>query len=132
MLTELRFLDGPNLYFPRPAVKLTLDLSGGSGLDAQAARRLALSVGLRIARPGDPESGQRQQVLERVARAAARALARAAGTTRLAVRVRAGSDPASVVLAYPWRHRGRAQAYGEAVAGLLDALVGGQDRRADR
>jgi cyanophycin synthetase len=123
VLTELRFLDGPNLYFPRPAVKLTLDLSGGSGLDAPAATRLARLVGLRVARPGDPESGQRQQVLERVARAAARALARAAGTTRLAVRARAGGDPASVVLAYPWRHRGRAQAYGEAVAELLDALV---------
>ncbi len=123
MLTELRFLDGPNLYFPRPAVKLTLDLSGGSGLDGPAATGLARSVGLRVARPGDPESGQRQQVLERVARAAARSLAKSAGTTRLAVRVRAGSDPASVVLAYPWRHRGRAQAYGEAVAELLDALV---------
>ena len=28
---ELRVLEGPNLYFPRPAVKLTLDVAGGSG-----------------------------------------------------------------------------------------------------
>ena len=25
---ELRVLEGPNLYFPRPAVKLTLDVAG--------------------------------------------------------------------------------------------------------
>ena len=123
MLTELRFLDGPNLYFPRPAVKLTLDLSQASALSAAQAARLARSVGLRVARPGEPETGQRQIVLERVVRAAARRLAREAGTTRLALRVRPGADPAGVVLAYPWRLRGRAQAFGEQVAALLDALV---------
>jgi cyanophycin synthetase len=123
VLTELRFLDGPNLYFPRPAVKLTLDLSSGAALDAAAATRLARSVGLRVAQPGDPDSGQRQLVLERVARAAARRVAVAAGTTRLALRIRAGTDPASVVLAYPWRHRGRAQAFGDAVAALLEELI---------
>jgi len=122
VLTELRFLDGPNLYFPRPAVKLTLDLTAASQLDAGTAAALGRSVGLKVAGPGEPASGQRQLVLERVARAAARALARAAGTTRLAVRVRAGTDPACVVLAYPWRHRGRAQVFGEELAALLDAL----------
>jgi cyanophycin synthetase len=37
--------------------------------------------------------------------------------------VRAGGDPASVVLAFPWRHRGRAEALGETTARLLDDLV---------
>ena len=27
-LVELRVLDGPNLYFPRPAVKVTLGVAG--------------------------------------------------------------------------------------------------------
>ena len=27
-LVELRILDGPNLYFPRPAVKLTIGVGG--------------------------------------------------------------------------------------------------------
>ena len=129
MLTELRFLDGPNLYFPRPAVKLTLDLSGAAELDEAGARQLAGAVGLRVARAGEPGSGQRQLVLERVARALLRAVATAAGTTRLATRVRAGIDPASVVLAYPWRRHGRAEALGEVVARLLDELV---TSRADR
>ncbi len=123
MLTELRFLDGPNLYFPRPTVKLTLDLSSGTALDAAAATRLARSVGIRVASPGEPDSGQRQLLLERVARGTVRAVAKAAGTTRLAIRIRAGADPASVVVAYPWRHRGRAQALGETVAELLESLI---------
>ncbi len=123
MLTELRFLDGPNLYFPRPAVKLTLDLSAAGELDAAAAATLMAAVGLRVARPGDPGSGQRQLVLERLARTILRSVAAAAGTTRLGTRIRAGPDPASVVLAYPWRHRGRAEALGEVVGRLLDELV---------
>jgi cyanophycin synthetase len=123
VLTELRFLDGPNLYFPRPAVKLTLDLSAAAALHQEGARQLTTSVGLRVARPGDPGSGQRQLVLERVARSVLRSVAAAAGTTRLAIRVRAGAGPSSVVLAFPWRHRGRAEALGETVARLLDEMV---------
>ena len=37
-LVELRLLDGPNLYFPRPAAKLTLDLSELVALPDTAAR----------------------------------------------------------------------------------------------
>ena len=33
---ELRVLTGPNLYFPRPAVKLTLDASGVLAADPAA------------------------------------------------------------------------------------------------
>ena len=131
MLTELRFLDGPNLYFPRPAVKLTFDLSVAAGLAPAAAKQLATAVGVRVARPGEPGSGQRQLLLERIARAVLRSVAAGAGTTRLAIRVRAGADPASVVLAYPWRRRGKAEALGETVARVLDALVAGLPVGAD-
>ena len=37
-LVELRVLEGANLYFPRPAVKLTLDVSSLLDLDDDAAR----------------------------------------------------------------------------------------------
>ena len=39
-LLELRLLDGPNLYFPRPAAKVTLDLTELLGLPVAAARAL--------------------------------------------------------------------------------------------
>jgi cyanophycin synthetase len=99
-LVELRVLEGPNLYFPRAAIKLTLDvgpLTAGRGSLAQS------------------------RVLRQVARIV-RGIARAAGSTRLAVRVRPTDDPTLVVVAYPWRGRDRARALGEAVAAVVDAL----------
>jgi len=45
-LVELRVLDGPNLYFPRPAIKLTLDVAGLLGLpEEQAAAAAAPRAG---------------------------------------------------------------------------------------
>ena len=40
------------------------------------------------------------------------------------MRVRPTSDPHQIVVAFPWRHRGRAQALGRAVAEVLDAVPG--------
>jgi hypothetical protein len=40
-LVELRILDGPNLYFPRPAAKVTLDPTEVLGLPIADARDLA-------------------------------------------------------------------------------------------
>jgi cyanophycin synthetase len=51
-----------------------------------------------------------------------RTVAVESGTTRLAVRVRPTSDPRRLVVAYPWRHRGRAQEMGRAVAHVLDSI----------
>ena len=56
----------------------------------------------------------------RLVEALVRRLARGAGTTRLGVRVRPTSAPSTIVVAYPWRHRSRAVALGEAVAAVLD------------
>jgi cyanophycin synthetase len=106
-LVELRVLEGPNLYFPRAAIKLTLDVSGlvsepGSALERTLLRQVASVV---------------------------RGIARAAGTTRLGLRVRPTNEPDRVVVAYPWRARDRACALGEAVAEVIDALAAG--RRGD-
>jgi cyanophycin synthetase len=110
-LVELRILEGPNLYFPRAAVKLTLDVGGlvrepGSVLEQ---RRLLRTVGRIV-----------------------RGIARAAGTTRLGLRVRPAHESDQGVVAYPWRHRDRARALGEAVAEMLDALAADEDADVDR
>jgi cyanophycin synthetase len=99
-LVELRVLEGPNLYFPRATIKLTLDVSS------------------LVRDRGSLEQNRVQRQVARIVRG----IARAAGTTRLGVRVRPTDDPTRVVVAYPWRGRDRARALGEAVAGVIDAL----------
>ncbi len=121
-LVELRVLEGPNLYFPRAAVKLTLDVGGLAAAPDDVVGRLAARVGLRSSRPGPAGSGFRQRAVVRVVERLVRQVAREAGTTRLGVRVRPTADPLRVVVAYPWRDRSRARALGEAVAGVLDAM----------
>jgi len=119
---ELRVLEGPNLYFPRAAIKLTVDLGSLAGVDTSTAERLAARIGLRNARPGEPDTGFRQRFAARSVARLVRAIAHETGTSRLAVRVRPTSDPHRLVVAFPWRHRGKARALGEAVAEVLDAL----------
>ena len=121
-LVELRVLEGPNLYFPRAAIKLTLDISGLAGVPADRAKRFADRIGLRNARPGEPGTGFRQRFAARAVARLVRAVAHESGTSRLAVRVRPTSDPYRLVVAYPWRHRARAQEMGRAVAEVLDEL----------
>jgi len=121
-LVELRVLEGPNLYFPRAAVKLTLDVSTISEAGEDAVLRFARRIGLRTTRPGAPGSGFRQRFALRAVERLVRAIASEAGTRRLAVRVRPTNDPDVVVVAFPWANRGRAQALGQAVAHALDAL----------
>jgi cyanophycin synthetase len=121
-LVELRVLDGANLYFPRAAVKLTLDITTLLELPDAEARAVGTSLGLPAARPGSPGTGLRQRFAMRVAASLVRRVARESGTTRLAVRSRPTADLNRTVIAYPWRHRDRAQALGHAVAGVLDAL----------
>jgi cyanophycin synthetase len=124
-LVELRVLEGPNLYFPRAAIKLTLDIGGFAAVPEDTARRFAQRIGLRNARPGAPHSGFRQRFALRAVGRLVRAIATESGATRLAVRVRPTSDPDRIVVAFPWRHRNRAQVMGRAVAEVLDAVPGG-------
>ncbi len=122
-LVELRLLEGPNLYFPRAACKVTLDLSAWGGLSSSELRAVATEVGLGRARPGDPGTAQRQAFSLRLVKAVARQVSQQAGVARLALRTRAGAVPEQVVLAFPWRHAGRAEALGRAVAHVLEQTV---------
>ena len=108
-LVEVRLLDGPNLYFPRPAAKVTLDLTELLGLPAAAARDLGAGLGLGTTRPGAAGSVFRQRFAIRLVTQIVRRLARAAGVTRLAVRTRTGQSVSELVVAYPWRNSGRAE-----------------------
>jgi cyanophycin synthetase len=119
-LVELRVLDGPNLYFTRPAVKVTLSVPDWLASDephvASAASRLGLpgAEGSGV-RPGVPGTEQRRRFVARIAAHVTRALATATGTN-LAVRARIGAEPDQIVVAFPWRRRGAAEALGREVA----------------
>ena len=122
-LAELRVLEGPNLYFTRPAVKLTLAVPGW--LDASEARLAAIAEAIELpgaGKAGRPNSEQRRRFTARCASHLTHRLAQASGI-RLAVRGRPGSEPGEVVVAFPWRRRGSAEALGREVAGVLSALL---------
>jgi cyanophycin synthetase len=122
-LIELRVLEGPNLYFPRAAIKLTLDVSSLAAASDGTAQRFATRIGLKNARPGSPESGFRQRFALRAVGRLVRAVAQESGTSRLAVRVRPTSDQHQIVVAFPWAHRERAQEMGRAIGDVLDSLL---------
>ena len=132
---EVRVLEGPNLYFPRPAVKVTLALPGYLAAPTGDLRALSRGVGLRLGQPGAPGSEQRQQVLLRLVERVARSLATSVGTRRLGVRTRAANETDVVVCAFVWRHRARAEALGAAIGLVLADLLDGRpfpDAVADR
>ena len=126
-LQELRLLDGPNLYFPRAAAKLTLDVTGLTEVPAGRLAAVASVLGVSRIRAGYPGSGQRQLAVMRLLRHVVRWIAREAGTSRLAVRTRAGATPDEIVLAYPWRSSGRASALAEGLGALLDDVRDGAE-----
>ena len=128
-LVELRVLEGPNLYFPRAAIKLTLDVTALAQAPEADLRRLAEGSASRSIRAGVPLSGFRQRSLTRLVTRLVRRIAAESGTTRLGVRVRPTAQPELIVVAYPWRDRNRARALGEAVASVIDGL--GTDGRGD-
>ncbi len=118
-------MEGPNLYFPRAAIKLTLDIGALATASEETVSRLAARIGLATSRPGAPESGFRTRFAMRAVERLVRAVAKESGTSRLAVRVRPTSDPQQLVVAYPWRNRERAQELGRAVAEVLDSIPSG-------
>ena len=118
-------MEGPNLYFPRAAIKLTLDIGALATASEETVLRLAARIGLATSRPGAPESGFRTRFAMRAVERLVRAVAKESGTSRLAVRVRPTSDPQQLVVAYPWRNRERAQELGRAVAEVLDSIPSG-------
>jgi len=122
-LAELRVLEGPNLYFTRPAIKLTLAVSGWLGASEARLTAVAEAVELpRAGKAGKPNSEHRRRFAARIASHVTRRLAEASGI-RLAVRGRPGPEPGEVVVAFPWRRRGSAEALGREVAEVMSALL---------
>jgi cyanophycin synthetase len=126
-LVEVRLLDGPNLYFPRPAAKVTLDLTKLLRLSIADARDLGVGLGLGKARPGEAGSIFRQRFAIRLVIQIVRRLARIGGVTRLAVRARTGQAVSELVVAYPWRNSGRAEALAYGLARVLDSVAAGPE-----
>ncbi|HWJ54457.1 MAG TPA: Mur ligase family protein [Propionibacteriaceae bacterium] len=124
-LVEVRLLDGPNLYFPRPAAKVTLDCSGLVGLPVDSAQAVGRALGLGTTRPGPPGSVFRQRFSVRLLTRLVRRLAQAGGVSRLAVRSRTGASVTELVVAYPWRNSARAEALAYGLATVLDELSDG-------
>jgi len=122
-VTEIRVLEGPNLYFPRPAIKIIIGCPGYLGVDDRTFRAVSASLGMRVVRPGAPDSDQRQRAVMRLVAQAVHRIAAASGTTRLGVRVRTGASRDEVVVAFPWRWRGRGLALGESLGLALTALL---------
>jgi cyanophycin synthetase len=122
---ELRVLDGPNLYFPRPAIKLRLEVSGWMRASEARVREVGERLGVRAAvtGPGAPNSEQRRRSVARIAAGVTRAVARASGSRRLAVRGRPGPAPDQVVIAFPWRRRTAAEALADEVATAMAAML---------
>lgn len=125
-LVELRVLEGPNLYFTRPAIKLTLAVPGWLAAGEERAIALARRARLRGPnRPGPPRSEQRRRFVARLAAHLTRVLADAAGSG-LAVRARPGHEREQIVVAFPWRRRAAAEALGREAADLLGRLLNAQ------
>jgi cyanophycin synthetase len=122
-LAELRVLEGPNLYFTRPAVKLTLAVPGLMGSGEARLASIAHSVELpRAGNPGRPQTEQRRRFAARLASHLTRRLAEASGI-RLGVRGRPGTEAGEVVVAFPWRRRGSAETLGREVARVMAAIL---------
>ncbi|MCA1781012.1 MAG: tetratricopeptide repeat protein [Intrasporangiaceae bacterium] len=121
---EVRVLEGPNLYFRRPAVKVVLGVAPILGMPTKELAEHTAALGW-VARPGQSGTQSRQRYAARLAERVLRLLAARTGTTRLGVRSRPGEGLDEVVVAFVWRRRGRAEAAGEQLPHLLTALLGG-------
>ncbi|HEV3461816.1 MAG TPA: Mur ligase family protein [Candidatus Dormibacteraeota bacterium] len=125
-VVELRVLDGPNLYFTRPAIKLTLDVAPWLALSDGRAQRLAGRTSFTpVATAGAPNSDQRRRYLARFAVHIARLLADATAT-HLAIRGRPGPEAEQIVVAFVWRRQRAAEAFARELAPLLDLCLDGR------
>ncbi len=121
---ELRVLTGPNLFFPRPAIKLTLDATAALAADSSAMLGWQQAFGIRGRSVGIPGSDTRTA---EIAMLAAGVVRKVAATTRrrLAAVARPGDDE-SVVVAFPFRHRSLAEEFGRTVAAVFAEVTAGR------
>ena len=135
---EVRVLDGPNLYFTRPAIKLTLAVPGWLLAPADRVARTTARLGIGPRRAdrrsprsagatthvlvGEPGSEARRRFVGRLLAQLTRSLATATGTN-LAVRARVGAEWDQVVVAFPWRRRSAAEGLAVEIARLAGDLL---------
>ncbi len=120
---ELRLLTGANLYFSRPAVKLTLDATAALAADAGAMLEWQSRLKMHGVQVGLPGSESRAIGVAELAAT----LVRRAGTA-IRSRIPAVAHPAdgdTVVVAFPFRHVGTATVFGHAVATAFAAITTG-------
>jgi cyanophycin synthetase len=122
-VAEVRVLQGPNLYFPRPAIKLIISAPGYLSADEATLRAISRRLGMRFVRPGAPDSEQRQRAVMRLVAQVVHRIAAGSGTTRLGVRVRTGGSRVEVIVAFPWRWQGRGLALGGSLGPALHGLL---------
>ncbi len=125
-VVELRVLDGPNLYFTQPAIKLTLGVAPWLALPDERVQQLVKRAGFTpVASPGAPNSDQRRRYIARFAVHLTRLLADATAT-HLAIRGRAGPDAEQIVIAFVWRRQRAAEAFARELAPLLEVCLDGR------
>ncbi|MGI8417843.1 MAG: Mur ligase family protein [Nakamurella sp.] len=120
---ELRLLTGANLYFSRPAVKLTLDATAAMAAEAGAMLEWQSRLKMHGVQVGLPGSESRAIGVAELAAT----LVRRAGTA-IRSRLPAVGQPAdddTVVVAFPFRHAGTATVFGTAVAAAFAAITTG-------
>ncbi|NLJ53476.1 MAG: tetratricopeptide repeat protein [Intrasporangiaceae bacterium] len=123
---EVRVLEGPNLYFRKPAIKVVLDVTPLVSAAPEDLAARARSLGWS-ARPGRPGTQARQRYAARLTERLLRLLARRVGTNRLGIRSRAGEHIDEIVVAFVWRRRGPARTVGASLPELLTTFLDGGD-----
>lgn len=124
-LLGIRVLEGPNLYFPRPAIKTTLDVS--ALLMAAQGDLAGIFDALACRKPkiGEPNSAVRDRAVMRLLEVVTRRIATASGTARLGIRVRHGEDAGEYVIAFPWNRLERGRALARSIPGAINFLLAG-------
>lgn len=126
-VTHIRVLQGPNLYFTKPAVVLSLEVPGYLAAEHEVLAALAVRLGVRRGDPGLADTETRQRFVLRLLERCVRAVGAGVGTARLGVRARPGGELSHVVVAVVVRNRGRAEALGDVFGPLLTRLLDGGD-----
>lgn len=124
---EVRLLTGANLYFTRPAVKLTLDARAALHADSETVLHWQEKLrmhGVPVGLAGSPARASG------IAELAATLVRRAAATIRSRIpAVGHAADDETVVVAFPFRNTGTARAFALAVATAFGTVSAGGDVR---
>ena len=121
-VSEVRLLEGPNLYYTRAAVKVMLSAPVISEAPREQCLEVAAALGMTRTAPGQPHSEQLQRFLIRLVRHVLRTLGQRAGLGAITARGRDGKEWGDVTVAFRWGRAGTGRAMGEALGPLLEAL----------